>query len=564
MFGRGKRGDRGVAAGALGGVRVRGLARARRARGPRRGVLRPFRRAVHRGDDGRVPPEPGPPRARRRLLGRAGAPGPGERAKIPAVARDAGLRARQPRREVRVRGVPARKGPGALRRDARVPRTHRRPRTGPPREPAHVAALRTERVAHRHPLPPHRRGLDRVGPRRRAIPRRGRTTTRGIGIFGDLLRIFPPGPAAARDGGGRGRVPGVRAAFRVSARVEAVTVRGAILQPPRRRERLRPGDAKPRRVFVRRAETRGASVGAPRRVGRGRRRRRLRLRDRVAPRRHRDARPDHGLGRGEGLDDASRVRGGARGARARPRLPGLARGPAPRAQERVRARAVPSLLAPAEPRPDARRRALGGDRGRGRGGGREGAASARNDRIRTDELGADSSVGVGGSRVPRGRARVVDARGDVRRLRRRRRRVDERAEPRVPRPGGVPDGVRGGEAEGGARRKRRRGAKTRRGLENRRRVVLRRAGVPVPRRARRAAHVHGREPAAAPPAAAAAGGAAAPSAAPPPRARRRAARAAARAAAEPARPPTPRPPASRRRRRAPRRRTWRQARRRRR
>ena len=201
-FGRGKRGDGGVAAGALGGVRVRGLARARRARGPRRGVLRPFRRAVHRGDDGRVPVEPGPPRARRRLLGRAGAAGPGERAKIAAVARDAGLRARQPRREVRVRGVPARKGPGALRRDARVPRTHRRPRPGPPREPAHVAALRTERVAHRHTLPPHRRGLDRVGPRRRAIPRRGRTTTRGIGIFGDLLRIFPPGPAAARDGGG--------------------------------------------------------------------------------------------------------------------------------------------------------------------------------------------------------------------------------------------------------------------------------------------------------------------------------------------------------------------------
>ena len=56
---------------------------------------------------------------------------------------------------------------------------------------------------------------------------------------------------------------------------------------------------------------------------------------------------------------ASRVRGGARGARARPRLPGLARGPAPRAQERVRARAVPSL-APAEPRPDAREGTTGG------------------------------------------------------------------------------------------------------------------------------------------------------------------------------------------------------------
>ena len=107
--------------------------------------------------------------ARWRRADRAAAARPEARAELAAVARAAGVRARQPwGRGTRFGAFRAGEVARASARDARFFKSHRRTRPGPPRERADVPAVGPQRAGHRHALPPHRRAVVGVGRGREA------------------------------------------------------------------------------------------------------------------------------------------------------------------------------------------------------------------------------------------------------------------------------------------------------------------------------------------------------------------------------------------------------------
>ena len=154
--------------GARHGIRRGGLALHRPPRRRMRRLRRGSHRRVHRRRRRVLAPQPRVTEARWRRADRAAAARPEARAELAAVARAAGVRARQPGGEVRVRSLSAREVARASARDARFFKSHRRTRPGPPRERADVPAVGPQRAGHRHALPPHRRAVVGVGRGREA------------------------------------------------------------------------------------------------------------------------------------------------------------------------------------------------------------------------------------------------------------------------------------------------------------------------------------------------------------------------------------------------------------
>ena len=260
------------------------------------------------------------------------------------MARAPGLRVGEPRGAIRLRRVPAREKPRAVRARAAIFAPHRRPRAEPPPERTHVAAPRSLRAGHRHALPSRRRALLSLLRRRG-----GRRIRRRVFGIGGKARAAP-----RRLESNRGvSVPSPR---RRASLGQGAHPRRAVFQRATR-GRVRRGDARGRRRALRRVQDGGCAGGDTR--GNRRRHGVCQLR----PRRALDARrgadpPKHTRVGGsaavgsaaadvlaEARGDASRRGARPRRARTREGESRVVRGVTARAQDGVRAGTVSSLLA---------------------------------------------------------------------------------------------------------------------------------------------------------------------------------------------------------------------------